>query len=60
MILQVALDTPLRRAFDYLPPPRQSAEPLRPGIRIWVPFGRRRLLGVLVGVSRDSALPNTN
>jgi primosomal protein N' (replication factor Y) len=57
LILHVALDTPLRRAFDYLPPPELPASTLRPGIRIWVPFGRRRLLGILVGVSDDSAIP---
>jgi primosomal protein N' (replication factor Y) len=59
MILQVALDTPLRRVFDYLPPaqgsPPQAAP--RPGVRVSVPFGRQRLIGILVGVVAESALP---
>jgi primosomal protein N' (replication factor Y) len=57
MILQVALDTPLRRVFDYLPPPK--ARPARPrsGVRVLVPFGRQRLIGILVGVVAESSLP---
>ncbi len=60
MILQVALDTPLRRLFDYLPPPDWDASSQtvpEPGIRVQVPFGRRQLVGVLVAVSAESALP---
>ena len=58
MILQIALDTPLRRVFDYLPPASTSAaEAPRPGVRVWVPFGRQRLIGILVGIVSESALP---
>jgi len=59
MILQVALDTPLRRVFDYLPPaqrPPAQAAP-RPGVRVLVPFGRQRLIGILVGIVAESTLP---
>lgn len=58
MILQIALDTPLRRVFDYLPPsqsPAQGAPPL--GVRVSVPFGRQRLIGILVGIASESAVP---
>ncbi len=55
MILQVALDTPLRREFDYLPPVGLG-EPPKLGVRVRVPFGRRQLIGVLVGVARESTL----
>ena len=56
MILQVALDTPLRRVFDYRLPPNEP-EKLPPlGIRIRVPFGRRRLIGVLVGIAAQSSI----
>jgi primosomal protein N' (replication factor Y) len=59
MILQVALDTPLRRVFDYLPPaqksPAQHVPP--PGVRVLVPFGRQRLIGILVGTAAESSLP---
>ncbi|MGC2029663.1 MAG: primosomal protein N' [Steroidobacteraceae bacterium] len=57
MILQIALDTPLRRIFDYRPPAHlegMAAPPL--GVRVRVPFGRRQLIGVLVGVAGESAV----
>lgn len=47
MILAVAIDTPLRRTFDYRAP-ADSAD-LAAGQRVWVPFGRRRVVGVVVG-----------
>jgi primosomal protein N' (replication factor Y) len=59
MIFQVALDTPLRRVFDYLPPAQRSAAQAapRPGVRVLVPFGRQRLIGILVGIVTESTLP---
>ncbi len=61
MILQIALDTPLRRVFDYLPPaqPAGLAAPEAPrlGVRVRVPFGRQQLIGVLVGVASESTVP---
>ncbi|HLW25305.1 MAG TPA: DEAD/DEAH box helicase, partial [Steroidobacteraceae bacterium] len=65
MIWQIALDTPLRRLFDYLPvqpgamyesagtshPPSPP-----PGVRVRVPFGRRQMVGILVGTSARSRL----
>ncbi len=57
MILQIALDTPLRRIFDYRPPAHwqgMAAPPL--GVRVRVPFGRRQLIGILVGVAGESAV----
>ncbi len=54
-ILQIALDTPLRRVFDYLPP--AGGGTLQPGVRVRVPFGRRRLIGVLVAVAATSEVP---
>lgn len=60
MILQIALDTPLRRVFDYRPPAElaalgQDVAP-RPGVRVRVPFGRRQMIGILVGVASDSSI----
>jgi primosomal protein N' (replication factor Y) (superfamily II helicase) len=58
MILQIALDTPLRRVFDYRPPAEfagQGAHEAPPlGVRVRVPFGRRQLVGILVGVASES------
>ena len=63
LILRIALDTPLRQVFDYLPPSPATPAPgpteaplLTPGIRVRVPFGRRRLIGILVGTSPDSSI----
>ena len=45
-ILKVAVNVPLSRQFDYLPP---SAHPCpEPGTRIHVPFGKRRQVGVVL------------
>jgi primosomal protein N' (replication factor Y) len=59
MILQIALDMPLRRVFDYLPPATGASVQVlpRPGVRVSVPFGRQRLIGILVGIVSESALP---
>ena len=61
MILQVALDTPLRRAFDYLPPLGAAnageSRPPRVGLRVRVPFGRRHLIGIIVGIATRSGVP---
>jgi len=55
---RVALDTPLRRLFDYLPPASaEGAAAPEPGMRVQVPFGRRRLVGVVMGISDTSDLP---
>ncbi len=55
-ILRIAIPTPLRRSFDYLPPEDGGAS-LRPGIRIRVPFGKRTVIGVLLELAGESAVP---
>lgn len=55
-ILRVALDTPLRRLFDYLPA-RNATPVARPGVRVRVPFGRQRLVGVVHSLAERSELP---
>ncbi|HEV2704019.1 MAG TPA: DEAD/DEAH box helicase, partial [Steroidobacteraceae bacterium] len=54
-ISRIALDVPLRRLFDYRVP-EGCAAPL-PGSRVRVPFGRQRLIGVVMEKAGDSALP---
>ena len=56
-ILAVAIDAPLRRLFDYRPPAGSPADTLEPGVRLWVPFGRRRAMGVLVERRSQSEIP---
>lgn len=57
MYLQLALPTPLRRLFDYLPPQDIDCTALIPGIRISVPFQARTLVGILMGVTKNSSVP---
>ena len=65
-VLRVALDMPLRRLFDYLPAadaaaagaaPAGHAPVPEPGMRVRVPFGRQRLIGLVVGTAESSDLP---
>lgn len=59
-ILTLAMPVPLRRSFDYLAPetltPAQL-QALQPGTRVLAPFGRRRLVGILLQVKADSDVP---
>ncbi|HUO80929.1 MAG TPA: primosomal protein N' [Steroidobacteraceae bacterium] len=56
-MLKVALDVPLPQLFDYRPPAGVEPGALTPGVRVEVPFGRRRLVGLLVELSAGSQLP---
>jgi primosomal protein N' (replication factor Y) len=58
-VLGIAVDVPLRRLFDYRPPAGVDAAALQPGVRLWVPFGRRRVTGVLVEIRPTSTLPDS-
>ena len=54
LILQVALDTPLHRVFDYrLPDDFGTAQP---GSLVEVPFGRTHQVGVALGLQTDSTI----
>ncbi len=57
LILKVALDTPLRQTFDYLPPRDAGGWPAVPGVRVAVPLGRRRAIGYVAALAHDSELP---
>jgi primosomal protein N' (replication factor Y) len=57
VILGVAIDAPLRRLFDYRAPPLTDGGKLQPGQRVWVPFGRRKVVGVILEVRSHSELP---
>ncbi|MEM1153248.1 MAG: primosomal protein N' [Pseudomonadota bacterium] len=61
-VLRLAIRSPLRRLFDYLPPADMSDEHvlrLKPGQRLRVSFGTRSLIGYLVCVAETSELPET-
>jgi primosomal protein N' (replication factor Y) len=54
-ISRIALDVPLSRLFDYRVPAGTAAP--APGTRVRVPFGRQRLIGVVIEQAATSLLP---
>jgi primosomal protein N' (replication factor Y) (superfamily II helicase) len=57
MILAIAIDAPLRRTFDYRVPSGVVPETILAGARVWVPFGRRRVVGVVLERREQSDVP---
>lgn len=55
-ILHIAIATPLRHCFDYLPPSESVPTDWQPGVRVRVPFGRREVIGILISCSTDTHL----
>ena len=55
-IVRVAVPSPLRQLFDYLPA-RDPAPPPVPGARVRVPFGRGHRVGLVVETGARSQLP---
>ena len=54
-LLKVAVNVPLSREFDYLPP---AVGPLpAAGQRVTVPFGRREQVGMVLGYCEESSIP---
>jgi primosomal protein N' (replication factor Y) len=54
-VLKVAINVPLSREFDYLPP-ADGPLPVA-GCRVVVPFGARQQVGVVLGHAAESMLP---
>ena len=54
-VLKVAVNVPLSRPFDYLPPAGTPCP--EPGSRVLVPFGRRRHVGLVLAHADSSDLP---
>lgn len=54
-ILRIAVPSPLRRLFDYLPPTDNTILPT-PGLRVLVPFGSRTLMGVIIEITDSTSL----
>jgi primosomal protein N' (replication factor Y) (superfamily II helicase) len=58
-VVRVALPTPLRRLFDYLAgSPDAMGGAIEPGIRVRVPFGRQRLIGIAMQMAAGSEVPD--
>ncbi len=58
IVINVAIPSPLRRFFDYLPPLSydEAAIPTC-GTRVKVPFGNRTVIGLIVSTSTESDVP---
>ncbi len=59
VILRLAVPSPMRRLFDYLPPLDSTPEQLqqlRPGVRVSVPFASRTLVAVLVSTQTQASV----
>ncbi|MBW8865250.1 MAG: primosomal protein N' [Verrucomicrobia bacterium] len=57
MIARVSLEIALRREFDYAVPP-DLVDKVDVGSRVQVPFGARKILGVVTAVAEESAYTN--
>lgn len=56
-ILRIAINTPLRRLFDYLPPRDCGPEHLIPGQRLRIPFGKsKEKIGLLTEITHHSEI----
>ncbi|MCM5704152.1 primosomal protein N' [Larsenimonas salina] len=56
-ILEIAVPTPLRRTFDYLPGPHAPANGWHAGMRVKISFGHRDAVGIVVATKSESVLP---
>ncbi|WP_067862667.1 primosomal protein N' [Neptuniibacter marinus] len=54
IILRLAIPSPLRKLFDYLPPAGSEQPSFEPGLRVLVPFGNRDLIGILVETTTET------
>ncbi len=50
IFLRLAIPSPVRSTFDYLPDDDSDISNLVPGIRVLVPFGKRQVVGILLNV----------
>lgn len=57
--LRVAIPSPVHSNFDYLAPAECNPATLAPGMRVRVPFGKTKTIGILVEVVAHSAVDNS-
>ena len=58
-VIRVAVPVPLRREFDYRLPATWQVADCPPGVRVRVPFGPRKLIGVVTESPATSTLADT-
>ena len=60
LIAQVGLTQPIRKLFDYkLPSSGEDTSSPQPGVRVEVPFGRRKVIGIIINMRKRSDLDKT-
>lgn len=52
--VRVAIPSPLRRLFDYLPPVGFSTGDILAGSRVQIPFGHRQLIGIVISIETET------
>ena len=58
LILRVALNSPLRSLFDYLPPDNYAPRQFAPGQRLQVPFGKSGVrIGIIISLTDTTQVP---
>lgn len=57
VICQVAVPVPMRQTYDYIV--KGNVADVHIGARVDVPFGRRRLIGIITKCGKDSVLPRS-
>jgi primosomal protein N' (replication factor Y) len=58
LILRVALKSPLRSLFDYLPPDNYAPGDFTPGQRLQVPFGKNSVrTGIIISIADTTQIP---
>ncbi|WP_257286085.1 primosomal protein N' [Endozoicomonas sp. SESOKO1] len=55
--IRVAIPSPLRQLFDYLPPETYPGTTIHPGSRVIVPFGPRRMVGIVLSIESCTDIP---
>ncbi len=54
--VRVAIPSPLRQLFDYLPPESCAIESITAGCRVVVPFGARQVVGIVISLESDTTV----
>jgi len=54
-IVQVAIDVPINRLFDYLWDAQSLGQQPERGMLVSVPFGKKDIVGVVINVSEESS-----
>ena len=56
LFVKVAVPTPIRKCFDYLPPNNANNVILQKGVRVKIPFGTRLLIGIIVDITTETTI----